>query len=157
MKTITLLIFWFLLITNSAFSTVPSVYISYKNGRIDTLNFSNENVFNIVMDTIAVSISDDANNRTNDTPNDLKVFPNPTESTINISLNSQTQTFAEVNIYNSDGIKVKEINNFFLLTGINTLPWDLKDNYGSKVTSGVYFVEIKYSDKVITVKIVLTR
>lgn len=134
MKTILLLFFWFLLIANYSYSKEPCIYITYINGTIDTLTFSNNDLFKIVMDSIETGINEDSElnpffNKPNndkignyDNRNKLSIFPNPVISSFSLTrIPAGVMTFE---IYDSFGIKLiegkleNEINVEFLPSGL---------------------------------------
>ncbi len=75
------------------------------------------------------------------TANDLEdgfyVSPNPFTSNFSVSVNSNAEIKAHINIYNSIGIKMSEKADINFTKGLNKITFD-----GSGFAKGVYFVEI---------------
>jgi hypothetical protein len=69
---------------------------------------------------------------------DLKVFPNPTMSEINFTINSTIEREIEIYIYNSAGARVALPFVGTIPNGSLTIPYTLSE----KLTSGVYFIQI---------------
>ncbi|NLI15580.1 MAG: T9SS type A sorting domain-containing protein, partial [candidate division Zixibacteria bacterium] len=66
---------------------------------------------------------------------DLILYPNPTNNTLKISLSKFTP-IGYLDIFDSNGRLVKKIN----LKNVNSVNWDLCDNQGKEVASGIYFI-----------------
>ncbi|MCD4819773.1 MAG: T9SS type A sorting domain-containing protein [Candidatus Cloacimonetes bacterium] len=73
------------------------------------------------------------------------IYPNPFNptTTISFSLTEKDTKNAKIEIYNLKGQKIKklEIRNDKL--GINKVVWNGKDEQGSNVSSGIYFIKMK--------------
>jgi hypothetical protein len=69
--------------------------------------------------------------------NDIKISPNPFNSTFVLSINSKQNVKAGVVIYNSIGAKIKEKHGINILKGLNTIDFNL-----SRYAKGVYLVQI---------------
>ena len=72
----------------------------------------------------------------------LTVFPNPFTTSLSINYKAGINSPIAVNIFNSDGIKVKTIENKDVSDGNYSLNWDGKDAEGKKVNPGVYLVQL---------------
>ena len=68
---------------------------------------------------------------------DIKISPNPFNSTFVLSINSKQNVKARVVIYNSIGAKIKEQPGINLLKGVNTIDFNF-----SNYAKGVYMVQI---------------
>ena len=68
---------------------------------------------------------------------DISITPNPFHSTFDLSINSKQGIRAQVSIFNSLGVKVKEISGVNLIKGFNKTSLS-----GSSFAAGVYMVEI---------------
>ena len=73
----------------------------------------------------------------------VTVYPNPFNPETTISLDLPIDSFANINIYNIRGQKVKEIENDFLAKGKHEFIWNGTDEMNKGVSSGVYFYQIK--------------
>ena len=78
--------------------------------------------------------------------NRIQLQPNPFVSAFTISFNSANETKAQINIFNSMGVKMKQIDKLGMIKGTNTINID-----GSRFAKGVYLVEI-VTDNTKTVK-----
>ncbi len=78
----------------------------------------------------------------------FKMYPNPADQYISIKANNITSEPVDIFIYSSTGI-LKYQNHFQLFTEItiNTNTW----------TNGIYFIQIKDSDKIISKKIIINH
>jgi|GEM_PF-1962082 len=65
----------------------------------------------------------------------LILYPNPTNNTLKISL-SKSMPIRCLDIFDLNGRLVKNIN----LKDMNSVNWDLRDNRGKEMASGIYFI-----------------
>ena len=63
----------------------------------------------------------------------------------------------ELNIYNLPGQKVKTLVNEFQEKGRRTILWNSIDDFGSKVSSGIYLYRIKAGDWTDVKKMILMK
>jgi hypothetical protein len=81
--------------------------------------------------------------------NSVKVFPNPATSYTKILVNADNyEEQASINIYNIQGVLVKQLYQGKLNKGNNEFIWDLSSTKGQKLTQGVYFIRIQSKNKV---------
>jgi hypothetical protein len=71
-----------------------------------------------------------------------KIYPNPFNPSTQIVFNSEAQGDYITQIFNIKGQKVYEMLNKNLEPGKHSLIWNAKDNYGNKVSSGIYVMKI---------------
>lgn len=72
-----------------------------------------------------------------------KVFPNPFNDHIKLTYNTQLeQDDVEFSVYNQLGQKVKQIYRGPVQSGVSTLDWDAKNEAGSLISVGVYYLVI---------------
>lgn len=83
----------------------------------------------------------------------LKAYPNPFNGQVRIEIDLPNADNVAVEILNSTGQKIREINTAALSAGKNRLQWDAKDNYGNTVVSGIYFIRIAYRNQNKTLKL----
>ena len=78
----------------------------------------------------------------------IENYPNPfnPETTISYEL-PEGSSNPVIEIYNIKGARVRELKIENVKCKINTVNWDLMDNSGSRVSSGVYFVRMKADGK----------
>jgi molybdopterin-binding protein len=71
------------------------------------------------------------------------VFPNPFNDHIKLTYNTQIeQDDVEFSVYNQLGQKVKQIYRGPVQAGVSTLDWDAKNEAGSLISAGVYYLVI---------------
>lgn len=77
-----------------------------------------------------------------------RVYPNPAESstTIQIRLSRNDNVQITIGIYDFAGKKVRTLNSSNLNTNLVEIPWDLKNNSGTKVARGTYFARVVAND-----------
>ncbi len=85
----------------------------------------------------------------------LKIYPNPFNPTTKIELNIKHSSGIALNIFNLVGQKIKTFN--IDDSGRNIVIWNGKDDFGKKVASGIYFVNLKSENKSFTKKILLLK
>ena len=100
------------------------------------------------------------NSVNDDVPNSvflLTNYPNPfnPETTIRYSLNRPGEISLE--IYNLKGQKVKTLINSEVSAGSHSITWKGESDYGSDVSSGVYFLRLVSGQQIETRKIVLMK
>jgi len=81
--------------------------------------------------------------------NGVSITPNPFKGSFIVSINSAKDCKAQVVVYNSLGVKLKEQINLNLLKGSNNITFDC-----SKFASGVYMLEVNFGDSKIVKKII---
>ncbi len=88
---------------------------------------------------------------------DLRIFPNPinTTSTFNITLNKPGE--ASLNIYNSLGIKIKTLLSEKYIGEHFSVQWNTSDDNGNQLPPGVYFCILNASNKQVSKRIVLLQ
>jgi len=163
MKLLTFLIVFFF--SFNAYSVNPqkqNIIIKLKNGKIDTLNYTENLNFTCTIDTIDTTTSiGEPNENDNlgeyDELHKLYAFPNPSNSSVNIYYTLHTNAYASFSIFDSEGNLVKSNDKFILQKGFNDLSWDCTNNENKRVAEGIYIFQLKYHDKVITQKIVVSR
>ncbi len=78
----------------------------------------------------------------------FQISPNPISKQAEIRINSERKSDFSISIYNLRGQKVKDYNNSNMKSDTSSITWDLTNNNGKMVSSGVYFV--RYNDEKIT-------
>jgi len=84
--------------------------------------------------------------------NKFKNYPNPfsTATTIEIMLDKPANTV--IDVYNSQGILIKELLNTNLTSGEHKIIWDGKTASGTKAMNGLYFYQVKINNEIYTNK-----
>jgi len=85
----------------------------------------------------------------NETLNSVKVFPNPAKISTKIQINSKNYIEqVAINVYNIQGLMVKQLYQGKLNKGNNEFIWDLSSDNGQKMAQGMYFVRIQTKNNV---------
>lgn len=87
----------------------------------------------------------------------LKTFPNPFNLEVNFKLTVPFATNISIQIFNSIGELIKEIDNKFFLSGTHSISWNAHDSNNRIVNSGIYFVRLQTSNMILTKKIILLK
>jgi len=87
----------------------------------------------------------------------IVLAPNPAHKRINIFYNISSTGRASLKIYNSVGQLVKTIFDEKKGAGVYTTIWDGRDNYGRKVSSGVYFYHLEVNGESYSERGVIVR
>jgi len=89
----------------------------------------------------------------------ITVYPNPfsisqsgIKSSVKIKLELAKGGKIDLSIYNLKGQKVKRLMNAQTAQGVFNANWELKNEAGKKVSTGVYFVKLTENNKITQVK-----
>jgi len=87
----------------------------------------------------------------------MKNFPNPfnPDTTIQFELSEGGKT--ELEIFNVKGQKVAKLIDAELAGGVHSVVWNGNDANGKRVSSGVYFYQIKCDNQVKTKKMIMIK
>ena len=85
------------------------------------------------------------------------VYPNPFSSHVTVPFTIAETGQVTVCVFDLSGRQVRTITSEEFAAGAHTVSWEGRDDSGSSVTSGVYFVRIWSNDSIVTSKVVLTR
>lgn len=84
-------------------------------------------------------------------------YPNPFNPTSTIPFDLAKESTVSLQIYNITGQLVRTLISDILSEGSFHYEWDAKDDFGNKVTSGVYLYRIKVADFVETRRMILLK
>ncbi len=84
-------------------------------------------------------------------------FPNPFNPSTVIRYSLPKEGFVTLKIYDVLGNEIKTLVDGFQYPATHSIAWDGDNNFGSKVSSGVYFYSLKYDNKIITKKMMLIK
>lgn len=84
-------------------------------------------------------------------------YPNPFNNKTRINFFSTDFNYAEINIYNSLGQKVRSLFNSLAKPGINTVTWNGKEDDGNVCASGIYIYILKINGQILSKKMVLLK
>lgn len=85
----------------------------------------------------------------------LTAYPNPATEKVSVKFNNDKEGFVTLEVYDIQGKKVKDIINKKMEKGPFFAEWDLSDQSGSKVGSGVYFAKLVNAEQAISTKIII--
>jgi hypothetical protein len=81
----------------------------------------------------------------------LSAYPNPFNSTTNISIEGNLKSVSEIGIYDITGRRIKSF------VPASQITWDGADSRGEPVSSGIYFVKAKAVDFEKSLRITLIK
>ena len=91
-------------------------------------------------------------------PTQLKgCYPNPFNPSTTIVFSIGEETQVNIDIYNIKGQKVRHLTNDSFSRGEHKLLWDGKDDQGRKVSSGIYFAEMRTPHYKKHIKMIMTK
>jgi hypothetical protein len=79
-------------------------------------------------------------------------YPNPFNPNTVIPFDLKENSQVSLIIYNALGQKVKTLVNENLSVGTHKISWDARNDFGRKVSSGIYFYQLKLTNHVFTKK-----
>ena len=99
----------------------------------------------------------DSDNRTpvNFTLN--KNFPNPFNLSTTLEFSLPEHGHTTLVIYNSNGQKIRELISDTLKPGIHHVQWDGRNDFGNRVSSGIYLSRLSFGNSVLTGKMSLVK
>ena len=86
----------------------------------------------------------------------LNCYPNPFNNQVNVEFTGTTG-HVTIDVVNATGSVVKQIFSGYPAEGMNTAEWDGKNQSGTSVSAGVYYIRFISGDTVETVKISKTK
>lgn len=81
----------------------------------------------------------------------LSVYPNPISESAIVSLSLRDLQKTSLKIYNLQGRLIRTLKNEYMSEGPHTITWNVKDENGSEVIPGIYFLKMKTEDQVKTI------
>ncbi len=89
---------------------------------------------------------------------ELKARPNPFSHSTRITYKNTTNDIRSVKVYDISGRIIRDLSLSRISHGLETeIIWDGKDNYGHQVAAGVYYFQIKTSDRNIAIAVILIK
>lgn len=89
--------------------------------------------------------------------NNVAVYPNPFQDEISIAFTLDETSNVRLIIYSLDGQIIKTLANQALSKGEHTLNWSGRNNSGTYVTKGIYFIQLKIGNQILHKKLVYTN
>jgi flagellar hook assembly protein FlgD len=84
-------------------------------------------------------------------------YPNPFNPKTTISYTIAKANIVNLSIFSINGTLVKELVNGYMSSGDHALEWDGSDKNNNRVASGVYLYRLSNGDKVVSMKMVLSK
>lgn len=84
-------------------------------------------------------------------------YPNPFNPVTKISYSLNNSTNTKIFIINSLGQKVKVLFDNIQPAGTHEIIWDATDDFGNKVSSGIYYYQIKIEEILLTKRMILLK
>ena len=84
-------------------------------------------------------------------------YPNPFNPTTTIRFDLPKATDVSILIFNVLGQKIKTIDMSQINPGYHSVVWNATNDYGSQVSAGMYFYQLKTNDFIKTKKMVLLK
>ena len=87
----------------------------------------------------------------------LKAYPNPFNPNTTIFIDLNRKNTVRVEIVDLLGKKVKLLFNGTLDSGVQLLKWDGRNDYGLKVSPGIYFGIVKFDHSQDIIKLIMLK
>ena len=84
-------------------------------------------------------------------------YPNPFNPITTLSYELTKNTFVSIIVFDINGGAVKTLVNSQQNSGINTIQWDAKNDFGYTVSAGVYFYTVQTDEFVDTKKMIFVK
>lgn len=130
-------------ITTTDNQPVQNCRIEFVNKNIPTLHYI---TLTDSLGRYKISITTGVDESDDSHPDGIKLYqnyPNPFSEKTVISYNIPKHNDVTIKVYNILGQEVRALITTEIQEGFNNVIWDGKDNFGKKVSSGIYFYKIK--------------
>ena len=87
----------------------------------------------------------------------LGAYPNPFNPSTTISFATVAAQPVHITVYNLKGQLVRNLANETMSVGTHEVVWNGKDDNGSEMSSGIYFVRLQHSGQTRTIKVLMTK
>ena len=84
-------------------------------------------------------------------------YPNPFNPQTTIKFELPVSENVEISVYNNLGQVVRNLLSKKLTPGEHHIQWDGKNNFGKACSSGIYYLQLRASESILTQKMVLLR
>jgi hypothetical protein len=84
-------------------------------------------------------------------------YPNPFNPSTTIRFDLPKATDVSILVFNVLGQKIKTIERNQMNPGYHSITWNATNDYGSQVSAGMYFYQLRTSDFIRTKKMVLLK
>ncbi|MDP2208003.1 MAG: T9SS type A sorting domain-containing protein [Bacteroidota bacterium] len=134
-------------ITTTYNQPVQNCRIEFVNKNIPTLQYI---TLTDSLGRYKISITTGVDESDDNHPDGIKLYqnyPNPFSEKTVISYKIPKHNDVTIKVYNILGQEVRALITSEIQEGFNNVIWDGKDNFGKKVSSGIYFYKIKSDDR----------
>ena len=87
----------------------------------------------------------------------IKSYPVPFNSISSIRFAISNENFVKIKVYNSLGKEIKTLLEEKLSPGEFNIQWEARDEYGSPLPSGIYFISLQTNEVLKTTKTILLK
>lgn len=87
----------------------------------------------------------------------VSAFPNPLKDMTVIKVNSNTNQYIRISVYDMKGTKIKELFNGSVTQGTTNFTWHATNQSDIKVASGTYNIDVEFPEKTEHVKVVVQQ
>jgi len=87
----------------------------------------------------------------------LQNYPNPFNPSTTIEYEIPKSGYVKARIFDITGSLVKTLEDKFQKSGRYKIKWNSKNNFNRQVASGIYIMNIKYNDKILSKKLMLIK
>ena len=132
-------------------------FTSYPVGKVWYDDFS---IQHVTIDSLPCNIFDPQNYATIDMPQEYKVsqnYPNPFNPETTIRYELPTDGKIQIEVYNVLAQKVRTLFNGFSTAGNHEILWNGRDDFGTTLTSGIYFVTLRNGNFVTSRRVTLLK
>lgn len=88
--------------------------------------------------------------------NEFRVYPNPASDILNIELSAKTDLNYTFKVFTDKGDMLKSKSGY-ATQGLNTVPWNIRDNSGTSISSGTYLLVVEINGTVAVEKVIIVR
>ncbi|MDO8549350.1 MAG: FG-GAP-like repeat-containing protein [Ignavibacteria bacterium] len=97
------------------------------------------------------------NTKPNNSDNYVKSFPVPFNSASSINFAISKESFVKLKVYNSLGKEIRTLLEKELSPGEYNIQWEVRDEYGRLLPSGIYFISLQTGNVIKTTKTILLK
>ena len=145
--------------TNYQVSELVIASISNEETIVYKTNYQNGTIFTDIDSLLTFAIF--VNKKLNQfVPNEFLIynnFPNPFNSSTIIPFQIPNESYINASVYNILGQEILTILEGVHASGYYHLKWNGEDRNGNYVSSGIYFMKIKYNNKYYSKKMILLK